>query len=267
MSEDIGDILENWPHEGGHLSARRIRGDDGRDKLQLRLELGILQMEITGRPDGKRPYGFESLLGYYQNQLKQYRDSGQDEDFHLDERACEMLRAEAAMYYNRYLAAFILEDFALVDADTRRNLDLMDFCYQHAEADTDKHLLEQHRPYVLMMNARARARLALADARPKAALAVVRETIGDVHRHYERFGLDEAGAAGSELAVLGALASEIEQRVPVDPLTKLRKQLDQAIAEERYEDAAVLRDQLRRVARDPAHHEPDQPPPGSGEGA
>ncbi|MHC4563124.1 MAG: UvrB/UvrC motif-containing protein [Planctomycetota bacterium] len=263
MTYDIGHILDDWPHEGGQLSARRIRGDDGKDKLQLRLELGILQMEITGRPDGERPYGYESVLTYYQEKLKRFRDADEESDFRLDERACEMLRAEAVMYYHRYLTGFILEDYALVETDTLRNLELMDFCTQYAVEDTDKYLLEQYRPYVVMMLARARARMALADSRPKVALAAVRDAITDIRNHYEQFGADEEEVTSSELAILQALASEIEQRVPVDPVSKLRKQLDQAIAEERYEDAANLRDQLSRLAQDPDHRRSISPDNGA----
>ena len=177
MGFDIGNILDDWPHENSQLSARRITGADGRDKLQMRLELGLLQMEITGRPDGKRPYGFESLQDYYRNQLQLYREGNQEDQFSLDKAACEALRGEAAMYYHRYISAFILEDFDIVQRDTQRNLDLMDFCSQYAAEESDKHLLEHYRPYVVMMNTRARARLALADNQPKVALAAVRDAI------------------------------------------------------------------------------------------
>lgn len=256
MNFDISHILDDWPFENGQLSARRITGADGRDKLQLRLELGVYQMEITGRPDGKKPYGFESLLDYYRNQLQLYREGDQEEQFSLDAQACEALRAEAAMNYHRYVAAFILEDFDIVQRDTQRNLDLMDFCGDHAAEESDKHLLENFRPYVVMMNTRARARLALADNQPKVALAAVREAIDRIRRHYERFGADQIDEASGELAMLHELAGEIKQRVPVDPLTKLRKQLDQAVTEERYEDAAALRDQLSRVSDAPKHSHP-----------
>ena len=48
-------------------------------------------------------------------------------------------------------------------------------------------------------------------------------------------------------------------RVPVDPVTKLRKQLDEAIAEERYEDAAAIRDQLKRLSPDGADQTSPKP--------
>ena len=37
--------------------ARKIVGEDGKEKLQVRLDLGLLQMELNGRPDGERPHG------------------------------------------------------------------------------------------------------------------------------------------------------------------------------------------------------------------
>src|SRR5438093_71165 len=54
MSLDLNTILKDWPHENGHVKVRKITGLDGREKLQLRVDLGVLQMEVTGRPDGQR---------------------------------------------------------------------------------------------------------------------------------------------------------------------------------------------------------------------
>src|SRR5438034_11338052 len=66
MSLDLNTILKDWPHENGHVKVRKITGLDGREKLQLRVDLGVLQMEVTGRPDGQRPHNCESLLEYHQ---------------------------------------------------------------------------------------------------------------------------------------------------------------------------------------------------------
>ena len=48
--EDITEILKSWPHEFGTLNVRIIEADDGRELLQLRIELGVVQMEMEGRP-------------------------------------------------------------------------------------------------------------------------------------------------------------------------------------------------------------------------
>ena len=61
MSLDLNTLLKDWPHETGAIKVRKIIGLDGREKLQLRIDLGMLQMEMTGRPDGHRPHNCESL--------------------------------------------------------------------------------------------------------------------------------------------------------------------------------------------------------------
>ena len=244
MSLDITNILDGWPFEPGQVIVRKVTGNDGREKIQMRLDLGLLQMDIAGRPDGHRPYGRESLLDYYEHLLEKHkRDKGTDAGFELDEKACETLRGEAVMYYHRYLAQFVLEDFKAVERDTRRNLRVMDLCNSYAAEQSDRYILEQYRPYVVMMCTRARAQAALRDQRPKQALAAVREGVGEIEEFTERFGGDLAGEP-PEMTILSALAREIETRIPLDPLSKLQSELELAVAEERYEDAADLRDML-----------------------
>ena len=45
MTLDIGHILNDWPYEPEKISARLIQGDDEHQKIQVRLDLGVLQME------------------------------------------------------------------------------------------------------------------------------------------------------------------------------------------------------------------------------
>ena len=90
MTKDIGPILEGWPHEPGKISVRKIRGGDGRVKIQLRLDLGLLQMEAEGRPDGLRPYNCESMLGHFEKLLRRHRRSHETEKgFAIDEKHCD----------------------------------------------------------------------------------------------------------------------------------------------------------------------------------
>ena len=56
MSLDLNSLLKDWPHETGAIKVRKIIGLDGLEKLQLRIDLGILQMELSGRTDGQRPH-------------------------------------------------------------------------------------------------------------------------------------------------------------------------------------------------------------------
>lgn len=263
MSLDISQILRDWPYEPGQVTARRIRGADGREKIQLRLDLGLLQMEVVGRPDGHRPHGFETMLDYYESQLQRHNEEGGATPFELDEQACELLRAESLMFYHRYLAEFILEDFAAVERDTMRNLRLMDFCGAYAADESDRMVLEQYRPYVLMMCARARARLDMADNRPKSALSALKAGMEKIVAFYRKYGQDELAKEGSEVAILRAMVKEVEGQIPVDPLQRLRKDLAKAVREERYEEAAKIRDQLAKATGTPPiprEHAPEDPP-------
>lgn len=248
MSLDISNILRDWPYQPGQIAVRRIRGEDGRDKIQMRIDLGLLQMETSGRPDGERPRGHESLLDFYELQLANHRSTqGSDKGFELDSQACESLRAEGVMYYHRYLAEFILEEFPAAVRDTARNLRLLDLCSTYAADETDRQALEQYRPYIIMMNARAKANVAIKEDQLRVALKAVRKGIDDIQEHLSRAGQETPGEPLNELAVLEALAREIENKSPVDPVEKLKHELAIAVREERYEEAARLRDRLKQT--------------------
>src|SRR5688572_29064615 len=78
-SKDILPLLKGWDYEPGTINVRKINGLDGKPKLQMRLDLGLLQMELTGRPDGAKPHGFDSLLDYYEEQLKEHKSTNGSE--------------------------------------------------------------------------------------------------------------------------------------------------------------------------------------------
>ena len=65
--ENIDRLLRDWPYDPNGISVRKKRGDDGREILQMRLDLGLLQLETAGRPDGQKPHGadtfYDVLLG------------------------------------------------------------------------------------------------------------------------------------------------------------------------------------------------------------
>src|SRR5215472_10535266 len=99
---DLNNLLEGWPHEPGQVKARKIAGSDGREKVQLRIDLGLIQMELNGRPDGQRPHGFESLLEYHKARAKSAKESGNN--YLLGEAELLGLQQEGVQYYHRYLS-------------------------------------------------------------------------------------------------------------------------------------------------------------------
>ena len=76
MNRDLTAILEEWPYEPGVVNVRVIEGQDGEPKIQLRLDLGLLQMTMAGRPDGQRPEGYESLLELHEARLDEAMAGG-----------------------------------------------------------------------------------------------------------------------------------------------------------------------------------------------
>lgn len=93
MIRDLRTILDGWSYEPGKISVRKIIGRDGREKLQTRVDLGVLQLECTGRPDGLRPHGCESLLEFHDQRLRELTETqGSDEDFVLSPEDCRELR-------------------------------------------------------------------------------------------------------------------------------------------------------------------------------
>src|SRR6266446_6689488 len=163
MNLDLNTLLKDWPHEPGAIKVRKIVGLDGREKLQLRIDLGVLQMELTGRPDGARPHSCESLLTYHQ--LRATRAAQRGETYELTPEQCTELQQEGIQYYHRYLSLFQINEFAGVVRDTQRNLDLFAFVDEHSEREEVIWSFQQFRPYVLMMNTRAKTSILLAEGK------------------------------------------------------------------------------------------------------
>src|SRR5437867_988285 len=96
MNVDLTRLLNEWPYEPGKLNVRLITAEDGEQRVQVRLDLGILQMHVDGRPDGQRPSGYDSLLEYHEARLDEAEQTGEGQPkFSLTEDECEELRSEA----------------------------------------------------------------------------------------------------------------------------------------------------------------------------
>ena len=246
MLRDLRVILDGWEYEPGRISVRKIIGRGGAEKVQTRIDLGVLQMELDGRPDGQHPEDHESYFDLLQERLARHIELyGNDEEFILTGEDCHELRHETYLYYQRYLSLFVLEDFERVTRDTSRNLLATDFCEKYAASQEDRAALSCQRPYVLMMNARARACQALGAADFKTALQAVDTGVGGLRQLCANDERGEAACCG-ELRILGDLRQDILAKMPADAPARLEWELQAALAREDYENAARLRDALAR---------------------
>jgi hypothetical protein len=179
---DIDPILERWGPGPGH---RRIRGTDGAEKIQMRVEVnghrGILQFNCDGRPDGERPHGREFALDYQQTRLERLvRKGGSAAEFRLSRDEARELIDEAVLTYQRYIVLLQMKDFARVVRDTDRNMRLFRFVKRHAESGEDAQELDRWWPYIIRIHHTARALEATSQGDNEGALAAVREARAEI---------------------------------------------------------------------------------------
>lgn len=281
---DIEPILSGWDYRPGEVAARWITDREGRRKIQMRMALGVLQMEPDGRPDGQRPHGFESLLDHFEHRLQAHFEEYRSTDgFILSADDSDELRQEAYAYYLRYLCLFRLEDYERAERDTRRNLRVLDLMLHHTEDEEDRLSMEQYRPYIMMMNARARASVAMRASEPLAAahalqsaIAGIKEFYRQVEREFEGLEAESLIEASEELIVLEEmlkpLQDEVEpplgmggapqdiphqepmdgedpKKLPTSVIDSLRDELEEAVINEDYVRAASLRDRIKALEK------------------
>jgi hypothetical protein len=256
MSNDLTRILNGWRFEPDEVLVRIVPGEDGRGKIQLRVDLGILQMEMDGRPDAVRPEGFDSWLDYYEHQQQGHDEVHPDSaPFLLTEADCVRLWREGIQYYHRYLSFWHLELYELCARDTSRYLRLFTFVRAHVRDDRHKLQFDQWRPYVLMMHTRAVATPLLQQRLYDEGLRVIEAGIDSIREFLDEYNQTHRAEECAELVSLERWREEIlgkEERAaaarPKSTVELLRRQLEAAIAAEEFEEAARLRDQIRKLS-------------------
>ena len=231
VKHDLTGLLRDWPFEGDRLQARIVALTEDREVLQVRVELGMLQMEMDGRPDGG-----EDRLASVESQV------AEDPEFEIDETLAGELRSEAVQVHQRYVAFSTLEAYELVVRDTSRNLRVFDLCRDRASRDEDRTALEQFRPQVIATRARAASLIAIRDQASSDARNILEAAINDIRR-----GLPEGAEVPPEIPMLEGMRDVLQPQLPSSQRNDLEQRLLAAIASENYELAAILRDELRQM--------------------
>lgn len=246
--QDLDSLLSGWPYSYGEVSARRGHGADGRPILQLRIDLGVLQMEVTGRPDGTRPEGHETYLEALRHEL-----GAAGEAFELDPDQCAEIDREFVQFYHRRVAWLALREFDEVVADADHTLALMDFSASHADDVEWVEVHEQYRPFVLFHRTQAAALADLQRSDAEAAVLAIdsglrelNEAVADLSAHDDDPFDEEVDFAEKLKELRRSILAEYEIE------SSLADQLAAAVAKEQYELAADLRDRIERKKRDKA---------------
>jgi hypothetical protein len=238
VSQDIDTALRGWEYKPGVVQARLVEAGDGREVIQMRVDLGLLQLETTGRPDGTRPSGCATILDYLRKQIR-----GRS-DFVLSEEQCAEADREFLQFYHRRLCWLALHRFDQAVADADHTLALMDFVRDHSPGDEYTQAHEQYRGFVLFHRTQAAAALAIEQDKPEAAVDAIRAGLEGIRAFYAGFEAEEQMEEDALVRRLREMERLLREKHHID--ATLREQLDEAIAREDYERAAQLRDALRR---------------------
>ncbi len=254
MRRDLDDVIQGWPYdpEPGEVLAREVRARDGRTVLQVRVELGVLQLEVGGRPDGLRPHGFATYLDYLRHCAagRGQVPGGKSPPWMMSASQCGEADREFVQFNHRRVAWLALRryDKAIQDAD--HTLALMDFIQRHGNEEEFIASHEQLRGPVLFHRTQAATILALERRHYEDAIDALREGIDRLNAHqnswWDEHDADESPNPGL-IDHLRNFEQEIRSNYRVEKT--LREQLDEAVAREDYEQAARLRDKIKAQAR------------------
>lgn len=241
MNQDIDRALRGWEYKAGVVQARLVQARDGRQVLQVRVDLGILQLETTGRPDGQQPHGCLTYFDYLKQQAAVAGLSGPS--FVLSEEQCHEADREFVQYYHRRVCWLTLGNFARAVADADHTLAFMDFVRDHSPGEEYTQAHEQYRGFVLFHRTQAAAGLAVKRKDPEKAVDEIRAGLERIRAFYVDCDLEER--MNEDPMVQQLRQTEKAIRADHNIGATLREQLEEAVANEEYETAARLRDMLR----------------------
>lgn len=247
-NQDIDEILNQWPFDPQSVNVRMLESAHGQ-VLQMRVDMGVLQLETEGRPDGNQFHGASTYFEYLKKKSEQT-----SQEFELDEDSCVEIDREFVQFYHRRVCWLQLKEFKLAVRDADHTLGLMDFCKQHSPNEQWTISHEQYRPFVLYHRTQA------------AALAHINDDesdLGDEDPHTVELAIEEVNLGIEHLREL-FVEYDAEEHFDDDELVQrlsefreglrekhevgltLKEQLNDAITNENYERAAQLRDAISK---------------------
>ncbi|MFH1746016.1 MAG: UvrB/UvrC motif-containing protein [Planctomycetota bacterium] len=249
MTLDLQELTADWNCPPGEISARLVVGRDGQELLQLRVDLGLMQMFPDGRPDGRRYRGMPGALDHIRHELRLHGRVPTDDWRELERELFQI-------NYRRLALSSILEE-SLTQGDVegaashvRRALRDIDTCLdclqtaQESEGDTLGNGSFALKPTLIFHQGRlgVQARIIAGhyeEAIEEAGLAADR--IGGL---LLELGLDEEQCNQDPgVTFLRNLEARLRQEYGIQET--LRERLEEAIENDDFETAARLHDELR----------------------
>lgn len=240
MSEPDGidHILEDWEFDPLGSNVREIMVGE-RHVLQMRIDMGLLQLETEGRPDGSRPHEMNSFLEYLTSL------ANENAELVLDDDQCIEVDREFVQFYHRRVCWLQLKHFDLAVKDADHTLGLMDLCKVHSPSEQWTLSHEQYRPFVLYHRTQAAALDKLhGDNGPELAIEEVNRGLNSMRELFVAYEAEDQYAQDELVQRLDEFRENLRDRYEVGKT--LKERLADAISEEQYELAAELRDRLSK---------------------
>jgi hypothetical protein len=234
----LDDLLNGWEYNPSTLNVRLVTGKDGRDIIQMRVDMGVLQLETTGRPDGEQVEECETYLEYLQ--LVRLQES----DRKLTDAECMEVDREFMQFYHRRICWLRLQYYhrAVMDAD--HTLRLMDLCEELSPDEEWTGAHEQYRPFVLFHRTQAEALGALEESSAEEAVQAISAGLDTIRDFFLQHDAEEHYEDDELVVRLVDLRETLRSEYSVGQT--LKEKLTEAVEQEQYELAAKIRDELSR---------------------
>lgn len=234
----LDDLLSKWSFDPETLNVRLVKGKDGRDVIQMRVDMGILQLETTGRPDGCMFREHESVLDFL---LETHLA---DPQRRLDEDECGEVDREFMQFYHRRICWLRLQFYhrAVMDAD--HTLRLMDISEAMSPDEEWSGTHDQYRPFVLFHRTQAEALGELEENTAEEAVQAINVGLETMRTFFLKHEAEDHFDEDELVVRLVELRESLRSEYSVGQT--LKEQLAEAVESEQYELAARLRDELSR---------------------
>lgn len=240
MDQHLDDTLKDWAYDPTAVSVRLVEGADKREVIQMRVELGVLQLETQGRPDGQQPDGSET---FFDHLIK--LEISNPESLVLNEEQCIECDREFVQFYHRRICWLALQRYDEAVRDADHTLGLMDLCRRTSPDEDWTITHEQYRPFVLYHRTQAAAMAKISNDEPDAGVECINKGLEQLRAIYESHEIEEEEFDNDELvARLIELRESLRDQFDIG--RTLHERLNDAVAAEQYELAARLRDEINR---------------------
>lgn len=240
--KNIDRILKDWEFTPGEVKARLVRGEDGRELVQMRIEMGLLQFEVANRPDGARPHGAETYFDYLLA-----RTALEGDGLVLTEAECAEADREFVQYYQRRICWLALRDFRRAVRDADHSLAFMDLVRNCSPSGEWTMSHEQYRPFILFHRTQAAAHACIDGGSPEKAIEEIGLGLSGIRQFFVDANAEERFDEDDLVERLKQFRESVRKHFQIGP--SLDEQLADAVAKEEYEMAARLRDEIAKRGR------------------